>query len=144
MNDSTARPSNETITGANAYTVRPGHTLRAGGRLYREGEKAPLSDADARRLLESGAIAAADGGTDADPLEAAVNGKASDLVASLDTMDDAQLDRIEQLERERGDKARKTVLEGIEAARKHLADAREAEQAQLQADADNADTGTQE
>ena len=141
MNDATARPSNETITGANAYTVRPGHTLRAGGRLYREGEKAPLSDADARRLLESGAIAAADGGTDADPLEAAVNGKASDLVDSLDTMDAATLDRVEKLERE--GKNRKTVLEGIEAARQRLADAREAELAQTQADA-NADTGTQE
>lgn len=143
MNDSTARPSNETITGANAYTVRPGHTLRAGGRLYREGEKAPLSDADARRLLQSGAIAAADGGTDADPLEAAVNGKASDVVDSLATMDEAELDRVEKLERE--GKNRKTVLEGIEAARQHLADAREAELAQTQADADaNADSGTQE
>lgn len=139
MNDSTARPSNETITGANAYTVRPGHTLRAGGRLYHEGEKAPLADGDARRLLQSGAIAAADGGTDADPLEATVNGKASDVVDSLATMDEAELDRVEKLERE--GKGRKTVLEGIEAARQHLADAREAEQAQLQADAN---TGTQE
>lgn len=121
MNDKTARPSNEAITGATRdYTVAAGHSLRAGGRNYTEGQVVPLQDADAKRLLESGAILAGD--VKAEQGEQLASGTAQEVIASLEGLNAEQLDAVEAAENAR-EKPRKTVLEAIEAARADLAEA---------------------
>ena len=121
-----AKDSNEGQTGVTYYTVQPGHSLRARGRSYREGEQVPLGTADAARLVDSGAVASlkAKARTDS-PMATCLDGNAPDVIGGLSEQGLDADGLAELAELETAGKNRKTVLEAIEAARAALSEGQE-------------------
>src|SRR5688500_9315249 len=112
----TARGSNEQQTGVTEYEVLPGHTVRARGRDYTEGQMVPLSAADGARLVQQGRIKGGTNRTD-NPLATHLDANAPEVIEAVEsgTFDADTLAQLAELET--AGKGRKTVLEAIEAAR---------------------------
>lgn len=122
MNTKRIQDETQPANATPAFTVAIGNSVRAGGKVYREGDTIPagtLTAADAQRLTANGVLLAAEKAEKADSL---TSGTAAEVIDSLEGMDDAQLQAVAQSENAR-EKPRKTVLEAIEAARAQLADA---------------------
>lgn len=111
-----AKDSNEGQTGVTSYTVQPGHNITARGRQYAEGEQVPLNHVDAARLIESGHVAASGANRDDHPLAHHLDDNAPEVIAMLEQDGLTAGDLAELFTLETGGKARKTVLEAIEAA----------------------------
>lgn len=74
------RPANATP----AFTVASGNSVRAGGKVYREGDTIPagtLTAADAQRLTDNGVLLAADKADKAEKAEKAGKGRKADAPA---------------------------------------------------------------
>lgn len=108
------------------YTVQPGHSVRAGGKSYRHGtahDTVALGMADAQRLLDMGVILPADPAAGDGKGEGSIDTWADDTLAGTvaevtERLAGLGADALAVLaEVEAGGKARKGVLEAIEAAK---------------------------
>lgn len=111
-----AKDSNEGQTGVTSYTVQPGFNITARGRQYAEGQQVPLNHVDAARLIESGHVAASGANREDHPLAHHLDDNAPEVIAKLEQDGLGADDLAELATLETGGKARKTVLEAIEAA----------------------------
>lgn len=123
MNTKRIQDETQSANATPAFTVASGNSVRAGGKVYREGDTIPagtMTAADAQRLTANGVLLA--GNAKAEQADSLTSGTAAEVIDSLEGMDDAQLQAVAQSENAR-EKPRKTVLEAIEAARAQLAGA---------------------
>lgn len=84
MNTKRIQDETQPANATPAFTVASGNSVRAGGKVYREGDTIPagtLTSADAQRLTANGVLLAADKADKADKAEKAGKGRKADAPA---------------------------------------------------------------